>query len=124
MEYFNVGKIVNTHGIRGEVRIISLTDFPEKRYKKGTKLFVFLKDEKNPIEVTVSSWRKHKNFDLLVFEGFHSVNDVEKFKGGLLKVSKDQLDELNEDEFYFHEIIGCTVKDLDETEIGMIKEIL
>jgi len=123
-EYFNVGKIVNTHGIKGEVRVISSTDFPEKRFQKGTTLFIFLKDSKAPIEVTVQSWRKHKNFDLLMFEGYETLNDVEKFKGGILKVAKEQLEELGEDEFYFHEIIGCKVKTEDGEEIGIIKEIL
>ena len=41
-KWFNVGKIVNTHGIKGEVRVISKTDFAEKRYKKGNSLFLFL----------------------------------------------------------------------------------
>ncbi|BDP84766.1 hypothetical protein EfmAA610_19760 [Enterococcus faecium] len=40
-EYLNVGKIVNTQGIKGEVRVISTTDFPEERYKKGTVLTLF-----------------------------------------------------------------------------------
>lgn len=42
-EYLNVGKIVNTHGIRGEVRVISQTDFPEERYRKGAELTLFVK---------------------------------------------------------------------------------
>jgi len=40
-KWFNVGKIVNTHGIKGEVRVISVTDFPEERYAKGSRLYCF-----------------------------------------------------------------------------------
>ena len=40
-KWFNVGKIVNTHGIKGEVRVVSKTDFANKRYKKGNSLFLF-----------------------------------------------------------------------------------
>lgn len=40
-EWLNVGKIVNTHGVRGEVRVVSKTDFPEERYKKGSVLYIF-----------------------------------------------------------------------------------
>ena len=40
-KWFNVGKIVNTHGIKGEVRVISKTDFADERYKKGNTLFLF-----------------------------------------------------------------------------------
>ena len=48
-EYFKVGKIVNTHGIQGEVRVISPTDFPEKRFQKGSIATVFSKVEMEPL---------------------------------------------------------------------------
>jgi 16S rRNA processing protein RimM len=124
MQYYNVGKIVNTHGIKGEVRVISRTDFPDQRYKKGANLSLFLSEQKEPIPLTVTSWRKHKNFDLLTFEGYENVNDVERFKGGILKVSEDQLESLDTDEFYFHEIIGCNVKLSSGDDIGVVTEIL
>lgn len=123
-KWFNVGKIVNTHGIRGEVRVISKTDFAEERYTKGNKLYLFMPDAKEPIELTVASHRVHKNFNLLTFEGYENVNVVEKMKGGILKIREDQLTELEEDEFYFHEIIGCHVFTTDGEEIGKVHEIL
>ncbi|ESU72135.1 16S rRNA-processing protein RimM [Geobacillus thermopakistaniensis] len=122
--WFNVGKIVNTHGIRGEVRVISRTDFPEERYKKGNKLYIFRERDTEPIEVTVKSHRVHKSFDLLSFEGYDSINDVERFKGAMLKVPESQLGELAEGEYYFHEIIGCTVVTEGGETIGAVKEIL
>jgi 16S rRNA processing protein RimM len=124
MEMFNVGKIVNTHGINGEVRVISKTDFADERYKKGNTLYIYMDYLKEPIEVIVATHRIHKNFDLLSFEGFSNVNDVERFKGSLLKVPESQLTDLAENEFYFHEIIGCVVKTNDGVEIGEVKEIL
>ncbi|ARP42187.1 Ribosome maturation factor RimM [Geobacillus thermodenitrificans] len=122
--WFNVGKIVNTHGIRGEVRVISRTDFPEERYKKGNKLYIFRERDSEPVEVTVKSHRVHKSFDLLSFEGYDSINDVEPFKGAMLKVPESQLGELNEGEYYFHEIIDCTVVTEAGETIGKVKEIL
>lgn len=122
-EYLNVGKIVNTHGIRGEVRVISQTDFPEERYQKGAKLVLF-REGKEPLELTVAGHRKHKNFDLLTFEGYPNINDVEPLRDGILKVSMEDLSELEENEFYYHEIIGLTVVEADGTVIGKIKEIL
>lgn len=122
--YFNVGKIVNTHGIRGEVRVISTTDFAEERYKKGNTLYIFKENSTEPIEVKITSHRVHKNFDLLTFEGYPNVNDVEKFKGATLKVSEDQLGDLDEGEFYYHEIIGCVVQSDEGQEIGEVKEII
>ncbi|MBB6282139.1 ribosome maturation factor RimM [Geobacillus subterraneus] len=122
--WFNVGKIVNTHGIRGEVRVISRTDFPEERYKRGNKLYIFRERDAEPVEVTVKSHRVHKSFDLLSFEGYDSINDVEPFKGAMLKVPESQLGQLDEGEYYFHEIIGCTVVTENGETIGTVREIL
>jgi 16S rRNA processing protein RimM len=124
-KWFNVGKLVNTHGIRGEVRIVSRTDFPEERYKKGNRLYLFMPNQSEPVEVVVASRRVHKSFDLLTFEGYHNVNEVEKFKEAIVKVPEDQLGDLEEGEYYFHEIIGCKVL-LQENmeEIGTVKEVL
>ncbi len=123
-KWFNVGKIVNTHGIRGEVRVISKTDFAEERYEPGNTLYIFQEDSDDPVEVIVDSHRVHKNFDLLTFEGMHSIQDVEQFKGSLLKVTESQLSELEEGEYYFHEIIGCKMFTDEGEEIGTIREIL
>ena len=74
--------------------------------------------------VIIASHRKHKNFDILSFEGHPNINDVEKYRDGILKVAKDNLAELAEDEFYYHQIIGATVYDETGSELGKIKEIL
>ncbi|MBM4763954.1 ribosome maturation factor RimM [Bacillus sp. B15-48] len=123
-KWFNVGKIVNTHGLRGEVRVISRTDFPEERYKTGNMLFLFKSGEKEPIELVVSSHRTHKNFDLLTFEGYDNVNQVEAMRDGILKVPESQRGTLEEGEYYFQDIIGCLVATIDGEEIGKIVEIL
>ncbi|HZG61115.1 MAG TPA: ribosome maturation factor RimM [Anoxybacillus sp.] len=122
--WFNVGKIVNTHGIRGEVRVISKTDFADERYKTGNTLYIFMDHASEPVEVKVKSHRVHKSFDLLSFEGYDNINLVEKFKGAMIKVPESQLGELEEGEYYFHEIIGCTVVTEQGETIGTVKEIL
>ena len=123
-KWFNVGKIVNTHGVRGEVRVISRTDFPEERYKVGNTLYIWQEKATEPLAVKITSHRQHKSFDLLTFEGYNNVNEVEQLKGSLIKVPEDQLGELAEGEYYYHEIIGCTVVTEDGETIGTIKEIL
>lgn len=126
MQWFNVGRIVNTHGIRGEVRVISTTDFEEIRFAPGSRLAIFKKDEKKPTWVTVESSRRHKNFILLSFEGLNNINLVEPFKEGIIKVTKDQLvdDELDENEYYYFEIIDCKVYSEEGTYIGIVTNIL
>lgn len=122
-QYFDVGRIVNTQGLKGEVRVISVTDFVEERYKKGSSLVLF-QDGKAPVELIVKSHRKHKNFDLLTFEGKNRIEDVEIYKNGMLKVAADNLHDLEEEEYYYHEIIGLEVKLESGEVLGKVKEIL
>ncbi|AFI28285.1 16S rRNA processing protein RimM [Bacillus sp. A053] len=122
--WFNVGKIVNTHGIKGEVRVISKTDFAEERYKPGNTLYLFMDGRNEPVEVTVNTHRLHKQFHLLQFKERQSLNEVEELKNAIIKVPEEDLGELNEGEFYFHEIIGCEVFTEEGELIGKVKEIL
>ena len=121
--YLAVGKIVNTQGLKGEVRVISVTDFANERYKKGALLTIF-QDGKETVEVTVKSHRKHKNFDLLTFENHPRIEDVEIYKGSELKVSKEHIQELEGEDYYYHQIIGLSVVTDEGEELGEIKEIL
>lgn len=122
-EYLKVGKIVNTHGIHGEVRVIRNTDFDE-RFDIGSILYIKQNGTDNYIEVKVASHRLHKQFDLVQFEGLTNINNVEKYKGSLLYVSKSDLTPLNENEFYYYEIIGCAVEKESGERIGIVKEVL
>ncbi|CUB35552.1 MULTISPECIES: ribosome maturation factor RimM [Bacillus] len=122
--WFNVGKIVNTHGIKGEVRVISKTDFAEERYKPGNTLYLFMNGRNEPVEVTVNTHRLHKQFHLLQFKERQNLNEVEELKNAIIKVPEEELGELNEGEFYFHEIIGCEVFTEEGELIGKVKEIL
>lgn len=118
---FNVGKIINTHGIKGEVKVLRISDF--ERFQKGEKVYL----EKNKgeyIPLIIDGHRIHKGYDLLHFDGLNNINDVESFKGFHLKIAEEQLTELEENEYYYHEIIGCEVHTTDEKYIGKIKEIL
>lgn len=58
------------------------------------------------------------------FKEYHNINEVEKYKGTLLKVSAERLGELEENEFYFHEVVGMEVVTEDGNELGVVKEIL
>lgn len=122
MAYYNVGKLVNTHGLKGEVRLISITDFANERYQKGQTL-ALLKDGQWIKNVVVASHRKHKNFDVVTFENHPSINDVEKYKGCMLAIDEQYLTDLEEDAYYYHEIIGLEVF-VGEEFVGKVKEIL
>ena len=81
-QFFEVGKIVNTQGLKGEVRVISVTDSAEERYQTGNELTLF-QEGKDPMTLTIRSHRKHKNFDLLTFKDNPRIEDVESYKEGI-----------------------------------------
>lgn len=124
MKLFNVGKIVNTHGIRGELKILSATDFPELRFSKGSELLFVSPEGDKTRQATVESAREHKGMFIVRFKEWDNINQVEPFKGWSVKVDEESLAELDEDEYYYHEIIGCTVVSQDGQELGKITEIL
>ncbi|WP_068672416.1 ribosome maturation factor RimM [Oceanobacillus sp. Castelsardo] len=119
---FNVGKIINTHGIRGEVKVLRISDFDD-RFQTGGILYLD-NNKGEPLKLVIDGHRIHKGYDLLQFEGYHNINDVENFKGLFLKIKEEQLTELDDNEFYYHEIIGCEVHTTDDRYIGKIKEVL
>ena len=119
---FTIGKIINTHGIKGEVKVKQITDFME-RFNVGSVIYLIDTNEQI-IPLEIASVRTQKDYLLIRFTGYDSINEVESFKGLMLKIKNEQLTPLNEHEFYFHEIIGCTVSDLCGTKIGVVDSIL
>lgn len=119
---FIVGKIVNTHGLKGEVKVKRITDF-EERFHVGSTVYIKNKDNE-AIPLIIASFRTHKNHDLLQFEEYDSIEAVEPLKGATLYIKKEQLTPLEPGEFYFHEIIGCKMYTLDGEYIGEIESIL
>jgi 16S rRNA processing protein RimM len=121
---YNVGKIVNTHGIRGELKILSQTDFPELRFVKGSELLFVEPDSGRTVTAKVESAREHKGMFIVRFKEWDNINQVEPFKGWMVKVDEQHLADLDEDEYYYHEILGCSVVTTEGEKLGEITEIL
>ena len=121
MEYVLVGKIVSTHGIKGEVKIKSGSDFKDERYKKGAKLYI--KKNNNYVELIVNSYRSHKNMDLVSFKGYENINLVLEFMNLDIYALVDLDEALGEDEFYFSQLIGLNVY-VDNKLIGKVLDIV
>lgn len=117
MELVRIGKIVNTHGIKGELRILSDFEFKDKIFKKGIKVYI----GKNKKEFTINSYRFHKIFDMVTFEGYNNINDVENLKGDFVYVNESDLN-LNENEIIKSKLVGFDVI-IDNENIGRITEI-
>jgi len=122
IDYLKVGTIVNTHALQGELRIFSDSHFKDERFKAGSELFIDFNGEM--ISVTIKSHRPNKTVELVKFVGMNHINEVEKYKGCDLLVDASKLGELTDNEFYFHEIMGCTVKTVDGEVLGEIVDIL
>ena len=74
--------------------------------------------------VTVQTSRLHKNMFIVQFDQFSNINEVEKYKGWLLKIEAKNQQPLEEGEYYYHEIIGCKVVTEEGQELGLVSEIL
>ena len=106
MDKVRIGKIINTFGIKGELKILSMTDFPDERFAVGAHLFI--RRHKQDIEVEVTSHRVHKGYDLITINNLRDINLVEQYKGLECFAYKDE-ELLDEDEYYFNDLVGCEV---------------
>ncbi len=119
MEYIKIGVIANTHGLKGEVKVKSFTEFD--RFKKGNS--IYLKHNEEYIKIVVKSHRVHSGLDLVIFEGYEDINKIEIYKGSELYIHIDDRDELEEDEFYYDELVGLEVYYNDEL-LGKVTNIM
>lgn len=78
MKYFAVGKIINTHGIQGEVKILVTTDFAMQRFQPNNTLYVKQNDQLQPLKIRTA--RRFKQFYLLSFFEYPDLTAVEKLK--------------------------------------------
>ena len=118
MEFINIGKIVNTHGIKGELRILSDFRHQSKVFKVGMKLYVGKEKE----EFTINSYRFHKIFDMVTFKGFNNINDVLYLKGRQVYINKEDLI-LDDGEIFIDDLIGYEVI-IGDKNIGRVTEVL
>lgn len=119
MEYIKVGVVTNTHGLRGTLKVKSLTEFLQERYQKGNTLYILFKNEYIP--VTVEKYKTVKTVEHIDFKELKHINDVEKYKGCNLYIDASMIHELPEDEFYFSELIGMDV--YTDEYIGTVHDI-
>lgn len=119
------GIIANTHGIKGQVKILSNSDFKKQRLKKGN--YIYIQDKfatKEPIKLQIESWSTNKNFEILKFVGYDNINDVELFKNYNILVDNLDTNQLAKDEFLHTDLKLCKAVDQNGTEIGQVNDIV
>lgn len=116
MNLIYIGDIVNTHGIKGEVRILSDFKFKKDVFKKGNSLYVGFDKDK----LVLNSYRVHKNFDMVTFEGITNINDVLMYKGDKVYINRD---EYKFDGILYEDVIGLDVL-VSGNKIGKVDSIM
>lgn len=116
MKYIFIGRIVNTHALKGEVRIVSDFEFKDRIFKENTLLYIGENKDKEIIE----TYRKHKQFDMVKFKGINYINDVLKYKGSKVYIDESILN-LKDDEILISELINMDVYN-DNKYVGKITE--
>ena len=116
MQYIYIGDITNTHGLKGELRIVSDFKYKNLVFKKGMKLYVGSSHE----ELVINTYRTHKMYDMVTFEGVEDITDAVCYKGDKVYIDKKSIEI---DGFFDEDIIGLDAYD-DEKYIGKVENIL
>lgn len=116
MNFIKIGKIVNTHGIKGELRLLSKFPYKDKVFVNDMTIYIN-KDNKE----VINTYRRHKNFDMITLKGYSNINEVLKYKGKNVYVNSDDI-KLDKDKYLDEEIIGLNVI-YEESHKGIITDI-
>ena len=123
MEYLSLGKIIDSFGLDGTVKVFSTTDNAKLRYKKGNKVFVYDEETDGRTEYTVASYRSVGRLDYVKFEEVTSPEEVALIlKGREIQVVKDEKD-LKEGYYFYSDLRGCEIIDKDGKIYGIVKEV-
>ena len=120
-QLLRVGAIASTHGIRGEVKVFPMTD-DVRRFQDCKELLLDKKKKKKKVEI--ESVKFFKQFVILKFRGYDSINDIEAYKGKELYVTRENAVSLEQGEYFIADLIGLSVFDEEENRIGTLKDVI
>lgn len=121
IKYFEIGKIVNTQGVKGDVRVVPITDEPERFLKLKVALVDNGKSKKEyPIE---NIWF-HKTFVIIKFKGIDDMTAAEKLKGTSIKIDRKDAIPLEENEYYISDLYDMEVYTDEGEYLGIINDII
>ncbi|MCI8993204.1 MAG: 16S rRNA processing protein RimM [Eubacterium sp.] len=120
-ELLQVGIIANTHGVRGEVKVFPTTD-DAARFDKLKEVILDTGEQKTTLHIMERKY--HKNMVILRFREFVNINEVEKFKGNGLFVTRENAVPLQKDEYFIADMIGLNVVEEDGEVLGELSDVL
>lgn len=109
---YYIGKITNTHGIKGEVKILSDIKYKELVFKKNQELII------NNDTLIINTYRTHKNYDMITFVGINDINDVLKYKGKNVYANIEK----KEDIMFKEDYIGMNI--YTDKKIGEVIDVV
>ena len=119
-EYFEIGQIVNTSGLKGLVKANLFTDDITK-IEEFDK--VIIEKNKKQEEYEIEEVKYHRNQALIKFKGIDNIDEAEKLRNAYIKVHRDDEPELPEDTYYIVDLIGLEVFSDDECKLGILKDV-
>jgi 16S rRNA processing protein RimM len=120
-DYLRVGVITTTHGIRGEVKVFPTTD-DSNRFNDLKQ--VYLDTGKEIITLEIEGVKFFKQLVILKFKGIDNINDIEKYRGKDLLITRDNAVKLEKDEYFIFDLIDSEVITDEGEKIGVLVEIL
>ena len=121
IEFIAVAEVTAPQGIRGEVRALALTDFPD-RFKPPLRLRV--RKGESVATLDVEAARQHRGFVVIKFAGVDSMDDAEKLRGAILEVPRSEVVPLEPGRYYFHEIEGLDVVTTEGRRLGKVARVI
>ncbi|HLZ24864.1 MAG TPA: ribosome maturation factor RimM [Ktedonobacterales bacterium] len=118
-DWVAIGEVIGTFGISGELKVMPLTDFPERFERTPT---VYVAEKRTPFRVLEA--RPHKQYILLRLQGVADVDAAERLRGAGLWIPADQITALPLDQFYVHDLIGMRVRHVNGDELGTVADVL
>ncbi|MEA1996302.1 MAG: ribosome maturation factor RimM [Gemmatimonadota bacterium] len=122
-KFLLIGRIVKPHGIRGELGVISLTEWPDLRFQPGAELFIG-PDEKSLSETVIDSVRPYRQGYLVLLDICPDRSAAEALRGWNLYISSSEAPEPSPGSYYHHELLGLAVRDEAGNELGRVSAIL
>ena len=120
MDLLEVGKIVNTHGLRGEVKVVPMTDYPEVFEDID---FVYVKKKSEYERLDVKGIKYQKNNLIVRFSQITDINMAEKYKNQVIYAEREILGELPEGVYYIADLIGLDIVTEDGEKIGTVSDV-
>lgn len=120
-QFFQVGIVSSTHGVRGEVKVYPTTD-DARRFRRLKE--VILDTGKERLTLEIEGVKFFKQFVILKFKGIDTLNDVEKYRKASLFVPRENAVRLSKDEYFIADLMGLAVRDEDDRKIGTLREVM